>query len=230
MRRLVILGIICMVAVACYAQDTPRPQIPEGVKYTFMDDKQNAEVRDFLAAQFHQGQSGVAELFVSECMCAPGYWRLVAGFGIKAPKIKAFSVPNERTGKVYIMNGAQIQDSEDLNQISQDLAMQVGTEPTIRRLTTKEIAKFWVIVPFNIEEPLFVVESGNKQFVVCLKKRDSGNKWRIWWIDALNEYDWGQGSPQGAIEQSPKQASQTLSSWPFCGLFFSRRECFCFCG
>jgi hypothetical protein len=170
MRRLFIVGIICMGAVVCCAQDTERPHIPDGVKYTFMDDKQNAEVRDFLAAQFSRGQSGVAELFADECMCAPGYWKLVAGLGIKAPKINAFSVPNGRTGKTYKMDGAQIQDSSDLSLISKYLAAQVGTDPSIRRLTSKEIAKFWVVVPFDIQEPVFVAESGSRQFVVCLKQ------------------------------------------------------------
>ena len=205
--RFFIFGIIYACAVVCCGQNSQRASIPDGVKYKFMDDKENAEVRDFLVGKFLRGNSGVAELFTNECMCAPGYWKLVAGIGIKAPKINSFSVPNEHTGKLYKLDGAQIHEPGDLSRISQYLVTNLNTQPTIRRLTSTEIGRFWVVVPFDIEEPLFVVESDHRrQFVLCLQKVDSEHKWRVWWIDALAEYDWGQAPTQGGTNQAPRQS------------------------
>jgi hypothetical protein len=172
-----------------------------------MDDKENAEVREFLAGKFLHGKSGVAELFTNECMCAPGYWKLVAGIGIKAPKINSFSVPNERTGKVYKMDGAQIHEPSDLGRISQYLVTNVNTQPTIRRLTSTEIGRLWVVVPFDIEEPLFVIESDHRQFVLCLRKVDGEQKWRVWWIDALGEYEWGRAPAEPDTNQAARPPS-----------------------
>jgi hypothetical protein len=183
-----------------------------------MDDRQNAEVRDSLVAQFLQGQSGVAALFIDDCTCAPGYWKLVAGLGIKAPKVSTFSIPNERTGKVYKLDGAQIQDSGDLSRIAHNLATQVGIKPIIRRLTTKEIAKFWVVIPFDIEEPLFVVEAGSRQIVLCLRRTEGGQNWRVWWVDALTEYDYGEGPTHEDTPKAPNQAPTTTAVMPHAAL------------
>jgi len=212
MRPLLIMGIAFACACVCCAQETERPFIPEGVKYKFIDDKRNAEVRAYVAARFLKGQSGVSELFEGECTCAPGFWRLVKGLGIKSPKLEVFTIPNERTGKVYNENGAQIQDPGDLNKMADYLATQVGVKPTVRRLTSKEIDRFWVVIPFEIEEPLFIVESNGKAFVLCLRQSKNDQKWRIWWVDALGEYNYGERPTHDGIKlEKPVPATNSVS-------------------
>jgi hypothetical protein len=190
MLRILILTFAC--AFACHAQQGDRPVIPNGVKYRFMDDKQNADVREFLAGQFLRGEVGVSELFIADCTCAPGYWRLVAPSGIESPQVRTFSVPNERTKKTYKLDGAQLKARSDLRAIARHLASEVGSKPIIRRLTTMEIARFWIVIPFDIEEPLFVVESSKRSLVLCLRRAADAQKWHVWWIDALSEYDYGE--------------------------------------
>jgi hypothetical protein len=156
-----------------------------------MDDAQLAQVREFVVSHFDRGESGVSELFSAECMCAPGYWRRVASPTIVAPQLKNFSIPNRHTGKTYNLDGARLEERSDLKILSRNVASDAGRAPTVRRLSTGEIARLWVVIPFDIEEPLFVVECPARKLVVCLKSAGPAG-WRIWWIDAPGEYDYGE--------------------------------------
>jgi hypothetical protein len=183
------LALLFSLALACCGRCEDRPKVPEGVTYRFLEDTQLAGVRRFLLGHFARGEAGVGELFTHECMCAPGYWCLVRS-GMVAPKLQNFSIPNNRSGKTYDLTGADLKDPQDLKALSASVAADIGKTPAIRRLSTKEIAQLWVVVPFDIEEPVFVVESQSRRLVLCLKST-TPSEWRIWWIDALTEYDWG---------------------------------------
>lgn len=165
--------------------------MPDGVAYRFMDDARLAKVREFLAVRFAKGEAGVSELFHEECMCAPGYWRLLGRPGTAAPELVKFSIPNRRSGKTYELEGAHLKDGRDLKVLAAKITTELGRKPSVRRLTSKEIARFWIVVPFEIEEPVFMFEGASQTLVVCLKATPSGG-WRIWWIDALAEYDYGE--------------------------------------
>ena len=179
------------IAFVCCGRSEERPRVPEKVVYRFMDDAQLAEIRELLLARFARGQSGVSELFRDECMCAPGYWQLIASSGIVAPQLRNFEIPNRHSGKSYNLDGAHLEDRNDLGVLARNVASELGRTPRIRRLSTDEIARFWVVVPFDIEEPVFMLESTSRKVVACLKNIGPG-EWRIWWIDSLTQYDYGE--------------------------------------
>ena len=79
-----------------------------------------------------------------------------------------------------------------MHRIAQLFASSVGKTPVIRRLTTTEISQLWVVIPFDIEEPVYLLENGSRHFVICLNKDASTDNYRIWWVDVLTEYDYGQ--------------------------------------
>ena len=51
---------------------------------------------------------------------------------------------------------------------------------TVREATKAEVLYLWMLVPYDLEEPIFVIESGTTRFLVNL---DENNK--VYWIDAL---------------------------------------------
>jgi hypothetical protein len=195
MQRIFLITLCAIAFVTRTALASDRPTIPPGVHYRFIDDKLDAAIRASLAAKFQQGESAVEELFRAACTCAPGYWRIVAGSGcVKHPTVTVFSVPNRKTGIEYKLDGAKIEDPEDLHRIGQHFASAVGKTPVIRRLTTTEISQMWVVVPFDIEEPVYLLENGSRHFVICLSKDVAADSYRIWWVDILTEYDYGEPS------------------------------------
>ena len=201
------LTFLFAVTLVCCGRCEDRVKIPEGVVYRFMDDGQLAEVRTLLVGDFARGQGGVGELFKDECTCAPGYWRLVRS-GMVAPHMESFAIPNRLSGKTYNLVGAQLKDPRDLKTLSASVSGDLGETPTIRRLSTKEIAQFWVVVPFDIVEPVFVVEGLSRKLVLCLKKTNRSG-WRIWWVDALTEYDWGRGRKNAERPNQLPEATPT---------------------
>ena len=200
----IVLCVTAYAASAAIASD--RAIIPVGVNYRFLDDKLDATIRASLAAKFQQGEPAVAELFRGACTCAPGYWRLAASVdGVRHATVTKFSVPNRKTGIEYKLDGAKIEDPEDLHRIAQHFTSSVGKTPVIRRLTTTEISQLWVVVPFDIEEPVYLLENGSRHFVVCLSKDAAVESYRIWWVDILTEYDYG---------DSKTEANQRLQGTP----------------
>jgi hypothetical protein len=124
-----------LMSTAIIASDE-RPAIPAGVRYKFMDDKQEAEFREQLVLKFKDGPSKVQSLFKDTCICAPGYWlslkTSLAG-KIKNPTTSTFIVPNTQTGKSSELEGATFRDQKDLKLLSEQLAKDVGTKPIVRK-------------------------------------------------------------------------------------------------
>jgi hypothetical protein len=181
---------LCTVAFFTHSAADDKPTIPPGVHYKFIDDKLDAAIRASLAAKFQQGEVAVTELFQGPCLFAPGYWGIVADSGcIRHPIPTSFSVPNLKTGVKAKLKGATTKDPEDLHRIAQHFSSDVGKTPVIRRLTTDELSQMWAVVPFDLEEPIYVLENGTHRFVICLMKGSSADTYGIWWVDDLAEYD-----------------------------------------
>ena len=68
-------------------------------------------------------------------------------------------------------------------------ARDIGPKPVIRRLTTDEIALFWTIYPFDIEEPVYAIVNGNRCFVLCLMKNEKLSQYEVSWLDELTAYN-----------------------------------------
>ena len=168
-----------------------RPIIPPDVKYKFIDDKLDSSLRTALAAQFAQGAVGVVDLFHIPCVCAPGYWKELSAADVssfKQPVPSHFSIQNRTTGVKDKLDGATLRDSEDLANLARHFSHDVGLKPIIRRMTTDELVLFWVIYPFDVEEPVYVIQNGKGRFVLCLTKVEKTSEFYASWLDDLTAY------------------------------------------
>lgn len=67
-------------------------------------------------------------------------------------------------------------------------ATDVGKSPVIRKLNEKELNVYWSMIPFDIEEPVYVLEAGSKRFLLDLKKDEKTAGYYAFWIDELSSY------------------------------------------
>ena len=189
MERIFLITLYAVVFVTRTAIADDRPVIPPDVHYKFIDDKVDAEMRASLAAKFQQGEAEAVELFKLPCILAPGYWKSIAGSDCVQHRIPStFSVPDAKTGVKVKLEGATTKDAEDWRRIAQRFAADVGKSPVIRRLTTDEVRLMWTVVPFDIEEPVYVLENGPHRFVIILMKDVGANTSCVWWVDDLAGY------------------------------------------
>jgi hypothetical protein len=122
-----------------------------------------------------------------------------------APIVTPLSIPDRKTGIIYRLKGAKLTAPADLQRLAQQFSSELGTTPRIRRLTTAEIEKFWTIIPFdNIHEPVYILENGSRQLLACIRDIGGPAGCRVWWVDALNEYDFGEKtSSNQRLEPTP---------------------------
>ena len=56
---------------------------------------------------------------------------------------------------------------------------------TVRKGKAEEISYYWATIPFDIEEPFYVVDTGSERFVAHFKVKDSAP--RLFWIDVVGD-------------------------------------------
>ncbi len=72
--------------------------------------------------------------------------------------------------------------------LAKTFAEDVGLNPVIRRLKKEEISLFWALVPFDIEEPVYILENKNRHFLLYLIKDAPTGKYSAFWIDEISAY------------------------------------------
>ena len=54
-----------------------------------------------------------------------------------------------------------------------------------RKAHADEISYYWATIPFDIEEPFFVIEADSQRFILNLRNKD--NKFTLFWIDVVGD-------------------------------------------
>jgi hypothetical protein len=81
------------------------------------------------------------------------------------------------------MQGKLFQNKAEIREFWKALCKTVGRDEKfrIRRPTKLELELYWAMIPYDIEEPIFVVESDRHSFLIDF----AGGKDRMFWIDDL---------------------------------------------
>ena len=56
---------------------------------------------------------------------------------------------------------------------------------TVRKGKAEEISYYWATIPFDIEEPFYVIDTGSERFVAHFKVKDGTP--RLFWIDLVGD-------------------------------------------
>ena len=65
------------------------------------------------------------------------------------------------------------------------LAIFMAGLPSIRKARADELSFYWATIPFDIEEPLFVVDTNSERFIVHLLNKQP--KITLFWIELVGD-------------------------------------------
>jgi len=157
MRRFAyILCYLMLLGAPLLAQDVwdSAPKAPAGVKYNPLTAKvmraESARVERILA----RGYAGQESLLGDVVVCGPGLWKTWKGLKFP-PSLESIPATFHPGGEGRLFRGQSYRPLED--ELRKVLAADGGFKT--RRPTSAELARFWAIIDFDIEEPLMMIQS-----------------------------------------------------------------------
>lgn len=135
-------------------------KIPEGITYVRAEKEVNREAREYLLDLFARPDSGIR--LPKAIVCGPFLWYeliFVAGFDENIGIPVLFNMPLGNT--VHSFQGRAIR-WEDKTTALQDYFRNLFDNLggfSLRKLSEQEISLYWSMVPYDIHEPVFMIES-----------------------------------------------------------------------
>lgn len=163
-----------------FSQDTMN--IPNGIVYKKTTEEINKKAEDIIRNELNSSTT-TYELFDKIMYIGPILWKRYQNISainkIQGGNVQ-FKVPTNNT--TIIMSGKLIQTSNDYktvwNQVLKDVN---GAKLIFRKLNTVELKYYWAIIFYDIEEPVFIVETGKYKFLIQLLK----NNFNLLWLDEI---------------------------------------------
>jgi hypothetical protein len=172
--------------------------VPAGVRFKPAPAAVNDAARQKLQAAFADpdGKMLASLLDTKFVVCGPGLWQWLK----QAPRVATVGKPSDmfvpldappKVDNMQRLEGRTYFDRATARVFLRAFraGLPVGEQPTVRRPTRLEISLLWATIPFDLDDPLFVVEVGGHHLIVVMT---AGGK-RIIWIDDLA----GMTSPPG---------------------------------
>ncbi len=177
-----LLGII-FTCVAAMAQEV---QVPEGVNYKTASEPVNAAANSALQTALASDQFP-EEMFGEVTVCGPMLWKALKPAADKVllgakPVIAMITDP-----EAIHAEGKRLLTADERKSFwslwrSKYPGLKNGT---IRKARADELSFYWATIPFDIEEPLFVVDTGAERFIVHLANKQQ--KTTLFWIDLVGD-------------------------------------------
>lgn len=80
-----------------------------------------------------------------------------------------------------VLNGKMSQDINDSKIIWNEFRNEITSDYVIRKLNEQELTYYWSVISFDIEEPLFIVETNKHKYILNLTPKDL----KLFWIDEV---------------------------------------------
>jgi hypothetical protein len=154
--------------------------IPSRVRYKSSDDRTVIAAADRLKEALNGSESLI---FESSVLVFPGAWsnfRLTGSVGLKDAKPMTH-LGNDGSSAA----GMYLSNLGELLSLQKYWIQSIKKPAVVRAMTTQELRKWWIYIPFDIEEPIFIVEDadGARKYVVSF-----GKTGKIGLLDELNFY------------------------------------------
>jgi hypothetical protein len=158
--------------------------IPPGVRYKAASVQLNDAARAKLERFFAPAAASAEPLFGEMVVCGPFLWDQVKD----APELKGAGISSKlvlpSATEMQTFEGRLMKTKPDVAACARALASRFRfkrSELKVRRLDRDEISLFWAMIPFDMEEPLFIVEAAGHKLVASF-----GQDGRtVTWIDDL---------------------------------------------
>lgn len=162
---------------------------PSEIRYKRQSSAVNETAKQQLIAAFSGGSASVKKLLPDAVtLCGSGCWSGVRRSDLKAgedyiPATSYTPVPNGRLER----EGAMIRSERGMMRLAESLVRMVGRKPRVRPLTSRELELYWALVPFDLEDPLLIVEGNGRRVVANFGWSKEGN--RLAHVEDLAAFD-----------------------------------------
>lgn len=187
-RRLAPLLLIALTAMlfSCIVVTAQEVQVPEGVNYKTAPEPVNTAARSALASALASDQFP-EEMFGEVTVCGPMLW--------KALKPTADKVLLSAKPVIAMITDPEAIHAEGKRLLTADERRSFWSlwrskypglkTANIRKARPDELSFYWATIPFDIEEPLFVVDTNAQRFIVHLANKQQ--KITLFWIDLVGD-------------------------------------------
>lgn len=175
--------LFCVVSIG-YGQE-----IPSGVRYKTAPDELNNLSKELIQIALSSKAEMPSEFFGDVFVAGPTLWKalkpqadpiligarslvlIIPGKSSFAAEAKAIRTDDEK--KAFW---------KQFKSHYSDLA-----NASIRKARAEEISYYWATIPFDIEEPFWVIERGSDRFIADFESK--GGKARLFWIDLVSDLE-----------------------------------------
>ena len=159
-----------------FSQETEKVDIPNGVVYKYCDPGVYQNTLNKLDVEL--GETPDYSTISSILFIGPILWKRYSKVDSLAA-IEAGNVTLIVDG--YKKKGKMTQDENDARMVWNHLRNEIkGEEYTLRKATHDELLYYWSIISFDIEEPLIVLETGSRRYIL-----DYTKDLNLVWIEEL---------------------------------------------
>jgi len=161
------------------------PVIPSDVVYKKAGSEVNRKAFDKLRGFFLATDKTATRdnLFSDTLICGPGLWRNIkddAEMRLITTGVTQLRIPTQEG--VQTLEGKLFHRKEEVESFQRVFVRQYkfDSQTVIRRPTARELRIYWAMIPYDIEEPIFIVESKEATILVDFVGNEDA---RIIWID-----------------------------------------------
>lgn len=187
-RRLTCAALFLMTTAVGPTEASDRPNVPEGVVYHETTAEKNAKAKAAVLKAFTS--ESLHELFGTKVVCGPALWHAIKSkpeINSLQPADTVFNIPitaGPRAGSMQQLRGALFQTDAEVSALAKALATMAASDIHVRKAGADELSLYWALIPYDIEEPLFIVETGGLRFLIDMSADDH----KVFWIDEMSAY------------------------------------------
>jgi hypothetical protein len=180
-------AVMRLLALLLIATPVLAQEIPKGVRYKPAPESVNAAAKTALEKVLASDELP-KEFFGEVVVCGPMLWDALKS---SADKIlfdaKPIFIVIPSGGESIQTEGRGILKIEERQSFWRSLRAAYPSLKTakVRKAHADEILHYWAEIPFDIEEPFFVVETNSERFVVNL--RNKNDNITLFWIDVVGD-------------------------------------------
>ncbi len=166
MKKLMLVLILFM----AFSSRTLSDEIPPGITYIKAPDEINMKVQEKLEQIFSQTPIKLDDLFGENVTCGPFLWARVRDMDVfrDLKRVKAEFVAPLRDGGFQVLEGALFRGKEQISPFcrAMDGYLKQGSRHEIRRPNAEELRIYWAIIPYDIEEPIFIADNDDHKLLM----------------------------------------------------------------
>lgn len=156
-----------------FAQTIEKIPIPNAVAYNYVSDKINDKAKKLINESLSQKDN--FNLLDKNLMIGPTLWKRFRNVEIlkSIPRNVVFHIDDMQ------VDGKMSENIEDSKKIWNELQKEISENYKIRKANEDELKYYWSTISFDIEEPLFILETPKHIYILNFLK----NSMKLFWID-----------------------------------------------